>query len=94
VFMKVACRLPGFAPGTMAFLIATLAVLTLSACGDDCRKKIQQGDFEFSQGNYSRAMTLYGQAEASGACSDAAGKKQKAMEMRDHQKDTMPPSGS
>ncbi len=86
--MRVAYRLPSWSAGQAASLIAFFAVLALCACGDDCRKKIQQGDFEFSQGNYSRAMALYGQAEAMGSCSDATGKKQRAQEMQSHQSGT------
>ncbi len=57
-----------------------LAFLSLSImhCGEDCRKLIQGGDFEFSQGNAKRALALYERALQAGGCPDAEAKKKAA----------------
>jgi len=61
----------------------SLAVLGILAggCGENCRKLIHTADFEVSQGNYPRAISLYEQAERSGGCADAAGKKATAKSL-------------
>lgn len=63
--------------GQMGFVGALACLLAggFLACGDDCRKKIRDGDFELSQGNTTRAIALYEKAIALGGCSDAAEKK-------------------
>jgi hypothetical protein len=75
----------------MAFAsVFAVSCLGILGCGDDCRKKIQGGDFEMSQGNYSRAVTLFDQAKAAGGCPDAAEKWTRAKELLDHKQGQAP----
>lgn len=62
--------------------VSALGLALLAGCGEDCRKGLRDGDFEFSQGNYPRALAHYRKAESAegGACRDAAGAKIKMTE--------------
>lgn len=59
-------------------LLLTCSSLSLLHCGEDCRKLVQGGDFEFSQGNAKRALALYERAMNAGGCPDAEAKKKTA----------------
>jgi pentatricopeptide repeat protein len=83
---RVSWRLPKTMLSWAFAAASLLAGIGLLGCGDDCRKKIQSGDFEMSQGNYSRALQLFDQAHSMGGCPDAIEKQKRAREMLDHQK--------
>ncbi len=59
-----------------------LGAALLAGCGEDCRKALRDGDFEFSQANYPRALTHYRKALTAeeGACREAAEAKIKLTE--------------
>jgi hypothetical protein len=53
-----------------------------TGCGENCQQSIREGDFEFSQGNYPRALAHYKKAETlqNGACKEFATAKIKLVE--------------